>query len=137
MVKRSARILVGVLAMLLCALSLSWAQGGRRGGGGGGGGGLSAEQLLGHLALSPDILLTDEQLVNVRNALRASYAEQLNMREAMRGGSIDMREMQNTMADMRKSMLAAVGKVLSREQVARMRVGIDQMSGRGRGGGRR
>ncbi len=70
MVKRSARILVGVLAMLLCALSLSWAQGGRRGGGGGGG--LSAEQLLGHLALSPDILLTDEQLVNVRNALRAS-----------------------------------------------------------------
>lgn len=135
MVKRSARILVGVLAMLLCALSLSWAQGGRRGGGGGGG--LSAEQLLGHLALSPDILLTDEQLVNVRNALRASYAEQLNMREAMRGGSIDMREMQNTMADMRKSMLAAVGKVLSREQVARMRVGIDQMSGRGRGGGRR
>lgn len=135
MVKRSARILVAVLAMLLCALSLSWAQGGRRGGGGGGG--LSAEQLLGHLALSPDILLTDEQLVNVRNALRASYAEQLNMREAMRGGSIDMREMQNTMADMRKSMLAAVGKVLSREQVARMQVGIDQMSGRGRGGGRR
>lgn len=82
-------------------------------------------------------MLTDEQLVNARNALRASYGEQQNFREGMRGSGIDMREMQNTLADMRKSMLAAVGKVLSREQVARMQVGIDQMSGRGRGGGRR
>ena len=119
---------------VLCLLSLSWAQGGRRGGGGGG---LSAEQLLGYLALSPGIMLTDEQLVNARNALRASYGEQQNLREGMRGGGIDMREMQNTLADMRKSMLAAVGKVLSREQATRMQVGIDQMSGRGRGGGRR
>ena len=54
-------------ATVLLTLSLSWAQDGRRGGGG-----LSLEQLLGYLALSPDIMLTDEQLLNARNVLRAS-----------------------------------------------------------------
>ena len=70
--KRSRLTLAATVLLLL--LSLSWAQDWRRGGGGGGGG-LSPEQLLGYLALSPDIMLTDEQLLNARNVLRASYAE--------------------------------------------------------------
>ena len=96
--KRSRLALAAATVLLLLLLSLSWAQDGRRGGGGG----LSPEQLLGYLALSPDIMLTDEQLLNARNVLRASYAEHLSIRNSMGGGNIDVREAQRVMAELQK-----------------------------------
>ena len=123
-------------ATVILTLSLSWAQDWRRGGGGGGGG-LSPEQLLGYLALSPDIMLTDEQLLNARNVLRASYAEHLSIRNSMGGGNTDVREAQRVMAELQKTMTDAVSVLLSKDQRARMKTGIEQTSSRGRGRGRR
>ena len=132
--KRATTILATASLMLLLALSFSWAQGGRRGGGGGGG--ISAEQLLGYLALSPDILLTDEQLLNARNALRASYARQMDMRRSGRDSSVDPVEMRKQMTEMQESMIAAVSALLTREQNVRLNTGLEQMGGGGGRGGR-
>ena len=134
--KRSRLALAAATVLLLVALSLSWAHGGGRGGGGGGEG-LSPEQLLGYLALSPDIMLTDEQLLNARNVLRASYAEHLSIRNSMGGGNNDVREAQRVMAELQKTMTDAVSVLLSKDQRARMKTGIEQTSSRGRGRGRR
>lgn len=131
--KRTTTILATASLMLLLALSFSWAQGGRRSGGGGG---MSAEQLLGYLALSPDILLTDEQLLNARNALRSSYAKQMDMRGSARDSSIDPAEMRKQMTEMQQSMIAAVSALLTREQNVRLKTGLEQMGGGGGRGGR-
>ena len=134
------KILGAVSALLLLALTLTWAQpgGGRRGGGGGGeAGGISAEQLLGYLALSPDIMLRDEQLLNVRNALRGSYGEQMELLEAMRGRNVDGQATQASLEGLRKSMISAASAVLTKQQSERMKTAIEQMGGRGGGGRRR
>ncbi|MBQ36938.1 MAG: hypothetical protein CME04_11155 [Gemmatimonadaceae bacterium] len=132
---RTTKILIAAVAVSLLALSLAWAQPGGRRGGGGGGGGMSAEQLFGYLALSPDIMLNDEQVLNVRHALRPSYADQLAMRDAMRGGTLDFQEVRETMADMQKDMIAAVSGSLSKEQNETLKGAMARMGGGGRRGG--
>ena len=132
---RPKRTLAIASVVVLVALSLSWAQGSRRGGGGGGG--LSAEQLLGFMALSPDVLLTDEQLLNARNALRGSYGDQMNLRRSAQSGA-DPVKMQADIAALRKKMIAAANSVLTREQAARLKPAIERLGGgQRRGGGRR
>jgi hypothetical protein len=55
----------------------------------------------------------------------------------MGGGKIDVREAQSGMAELKKTMTDAVSVLLSKDQRARMKTGIEQMSSRGRGHARR
>jgi hypothetical protein len=125
---RTKKILAFACAASALALSLAWAQpGGDRGGGSRGGGFLSADQLLGVAALHPDIALSDEQLLKLRAGLQESYAEQLQMREALRSGAVDFSEMREIASEMRKEMMAAV-------QAEALR-GVMASAGGRRGGG--
>jgi hypothetical protein len=132
---RTKKILAFACAASALALSLAWAQpGGDRGGGSRGGGFLSADQLLGVAALHPDIALSDEQLLKLRAGLQESYAEQLQMREALRSGAVDFSEMREIASEMRKEMMAAVQEVLTEEQAEALR-GVMASAGGRRGGG--
>ncbi|HCL27019.1 MAG TPA: hypothetical protein DIC52_01115 [Candidatus Latescibacteria bacterium] len=132
--KRSSKILLVALAATLVALTLAWAQpgGGRRGGGASG---MSAEQLFGYLALSPDIMLRDEQLLNVRNALRGSYRTQVELSATMGSGAGADPETQKRMAELQQSMVATVSGSLTKVQNNALK-GMMAQAGRGRRGGR-
>jgi hypothetical protein len=132
--KRSSRILLVALAATFVALTLAWAQpgGGRRGGGPSG---MTAEQLFGYLALSPDIMLRDEQLLNVRNSLRGSHKTQVELSASMRSGAGADPEIQKKMTELQQSMVAAVSGSLTKVQNDALK-GMIAQAGRGRRGGR-
>ena len=135
---RALKILAAAVAILTLAFSVSWSQpgGGGRSRGGGGGGGMSAEQLLGFLALNPEVALGDEALLALRAALRDTYAEQQEMRESFRGGGGDPQEVPKTMVAMRRDMMAAVNGILTEAQREILAASMDRQQG-GRGGGGR
>lgn len=147
---RIAKLAIAASALTLTALPYAWSQpggGGGRGGGGGGGGfggfGISAEQILGYLALDPAVNLTDAQLIQVRNALRSSYRDQVKMREEMRSGGGagegDPQRLREEMAAMREGIMTAVKANLTEAQFATFSAAQERMQqgGRGQGGGRR
>ena len=132
----------------LLALSAGWSQPGGGGGGRGmrgqggpmmGGGMVSAEQILGSLALDPEIALTDEQLVQLRANLIQTYQIQLDLREAMRSGAIDFQEIRGEMSDLRDEILEQATAVLDEAQKKTFDANMAAMrSARGQmGGGRR
>ncbi|MFC1525642.1 hypothetical protein ACFL6X_02405 [Candidatus Latescibacterota bacterium] len=123
-----------VAAILLVAAALVWAQPGATRGRPGGGMGVGVEQTLGFLALHPEVGLTDVQLVDLRAALRDSYAEQQEMREAMQSGSVDFQMMREQMTAFREDVMASVAEVLSDEQIQTFEAAMEQMqSARGQG----
>ena len=124
----TSKLLIAVSAMLLLALALAWAQPGRRSGGGSSG--VTAEQILGYLALSPDIMLNDEQLLHARNALRGPYGRQMQLREEMRSPNTDRQAVQASLEELQRSMIGAASAVLTRQQSDRMKAAVEQMGGR-------
>ncbi len=127
--------LAAAAALLLFAASLVWAQpgGGQRRPGGAMG--MGAGAILGYLALDPDIGLSNEQLIALRESLRPAYLEQMELREDLQSGAVDFRDLGETMADQRKAVMERIAEVLTEDQQKTMDDRMEEMrsrAGRGR-----
>lgn len=125
---------VATVSLLLLAASLAWSQprGGQGMAGGrmGGGTGMSAEQILGFLALDPDIDLTDTQLVELRASLRRIYQGQLELRENLRSGAVDFQGLREEIVTLRTELMDQVKGVLTEEQQQKLGAAQEAMQSR-------
>jgi len=126
--------------------------------GGGGGmrgmrGGVRAEQILSYLAFDEKIVVSDEQLLKLRAALKESYAKQQEMTKTIRAemeandGDFDavrekMMEMREEVGKTTEAMKESVAAVLNKKQnklLNKHMKKLEERRGRGfggRGGGR-
>ena len=140
---------MGLLALLISLVS-SWSATAQPGGGGGFGGGrgmmrggAAPEQILGLLAFDEKMAVSDEQLVQLRAALREPYEKQRKMQEDLRasfaeGGAeeMDWEALRETMMAMRTELMETVAGVLDEGQVEALKKHLqDQQARRGGRGG--
>ena len=106
--------LTGCLAFLLVGQVDAQGRGGRRGGGmlrmm------LPIEQTIGYLAFDEKMALRDDQLVEIRGALKGVHAKRAALTEEMRGGG-DRQAMMGQVQALRKEMIEGLNGVLDDQQ---------------------
>ena len=134
--------IVGILAVtLLMASSIDiWAQpgGGQRGQRGQRGGGqvlrfLPVEQILGYLAFDDKAALGNDQLIKVREVLKATHAKRAELQRSMRGNNDQQAAMQEV-RKLRTEMTQGLSAILNEDQTKGLQEYMQRMGQRGRGG---
>ncbi len=136
----------GGLLLLVGLFTALSAEAQPRGRGGGGRGGprraemmlaarLPVEQVLGFLAFDAEVGLTNDQLLQVRDALKGIYTKRKELAKEMREG--DRQAVMEKMGGLRTEMTQNLSSALKPAQVEKLKEFMQQMQQRRQGGRRR